>query len=44
MDPYCKIYLGGQMHRSVTCRNGGKNPNWNDQFYATIQGDPMLRA
>jgi hypothetical protein len=38
------VYLGGQMHRSSTCQNGSKNPHWNDTFYFTIQGDPMLRV
>lgn len=32
------------MQRSSTCQSGGKTPHWNDVFYFTIQGDPMLRA
>ena len=43
-DPYCKVYLGGQMQRSSTCQSGGKTPHWNDVFYFTVMGDPMLRA
>lgn len=25
-DPYCKVTLGGQQHRTKTHKNGGKNP------------------
>lgn len=32
------------MNRSSTCEDGGTNPHWNDTFYLTVQGDPMLRV
>lgn len=32
------------MHRSSTCQNGSKNPHWNDTFYCTIMGDPVLKV
>ena len=32
------------MYRSSTCQSGGKTPHWNDTFYCSIVGDPMLRA
>ena len=32
------------MHRSATCNSGGKNPHWNDSFYCSITGDPILKV
>ena len=32
------------MNRSSVCEGGGKNPHWNDTFYLTVQGDPMMRV
>lgn len=35
MDPYCRIYLGGQCQRTQTCFNGSKHPHWNESFRFT---------
>lgn len=45
-DPYCKIYLGGQLNRTQIKEEGGKNPRWRDSFYYTLQpnSDPTLKV
>lgn len=38
-----KIYFGGQEFRTSVCKNGGKNPSWNDVFTFNPAGDSNLR-
>lgn len=33
MDPYVVITLGAERQRTQICRNGGKNPFWNETLY-----------
>lgn len=43
-DPYVKIYFGGQLYRTSICRDGGRNPFWNEQFVLNSGTDQSLRV
>ncbi len=32
MDPYVKIKVGPEMYKTKVCKDGGKNPKWQDTF------------
>eukprot|EP00195_Chlamydomonas_chlamydogama_P000518 CAMPEP_0202919766 /NCGR_PEP_ID=MMETSP1392-20130828/76505_1 /ASSEMBLY_ACC=CAM_ASM_000868 /TAXON_ID=225041 /ORGANISM="Chlamydomonas chlamydogama, Strain SAG 11-48b" /LENGTH=347 /DNA_ID=CAMNT_0049613225 /DNA_START=146 /DNA_END=1190 /DNA_ORIENTATION=+ len=38
-DPYCIISIGTQSFKSKTCRDGGKNPVWNETFRFNVIND-----
>jgi len=44
MDPYLKIEVAGQTYQTVTHKNGGKAPKWNDSFTFAIQGEGSVKV
>jgi Ca2+-dependent lipid-binding protein len=35
MDPYVVMKLKGEIYKSEVCKDGGKNPSWNEEFDLT---------
>ena len=44
MDPYCVVTLGTQKHKTRTCNNADKNPNWNDTLSFQLCGEQMIHV
>jgi Ca2+-dependent lipid-binding protein len=43
MDPYCKITIGTRQERSRVHADGGKFPQWNDEFDFTIVAEDIIK-
>lgn len=44
MDPYFKIEVNGQVFISDVCKEGGKNPKWDDTFSFPLGGDGSIKV
>lgn len=42
-DPFCRIFLGQQVHETLVCSQGGRNPKWGDTLLFTNTGDIDIR-
>ena len=42
MDPVVEIHIGGKTYKTACCKDGGKNPQWQDVFTHTMAGEQEL--
>lgn len=41
-DPYVVCQIGGQRQQSSVCKDGGKNPRWQDTLQFQVNGDQVM--